>query len=379
MKKNQDINLINGVYTPQNFEKPKKKKKCKGYKIFIVLFAIIVLFFTTNTLFTHNGVLNNLGQASFWQGVANIVSGKTTLKGEIYDRINILILGMGGARHEGPYLTDTIMLASIKPSTNQAALISIPRDLYIDIPGKGKGKINAVNAIGVKESKDGGDLTSDVVEDILNTPVHYWVRANFNMFEKIINEIGGIEITVKRSFTDYQYPALGYKYKTVSFEKGKQHMNGKKALEFARSRHGTNGENSDFARSKRQQQVIFAVKNKIQKTGMLANPTKVFKLFQLFKNNISTNLNLSQSLKLTKLVMGIKKENIIREVFQNGKQGLLQHKITNNGSYVLVPKDDFDDLAKVSQNIFKDNPSKKAQQIFNISNQEPIQINNSQL
>ena len=376
MKKNDDINLINGVYTPQNFQKQKKRKCKKIYKLFIVALAIIVLFFGTNIIFTHNGILNNLGQASFWQGVAKIVSGKTTLKGELYDRINILLLGMGGAEHEGPYLTDTIILASIKPSTNQVSLISIPRDLYITVPGNGKRKINAVNAIGVKESKDGGKLTSKAIEDILEVPVHYWVRANFDIFKKVINEIGGIDINIKKSFTDYQYPASGYKYKTVNFQKGEAHLNGQKALEFARSRHGTNGENSDFARSRRQQQVIFAIKEKIASQGLLAKPTKIFKLYQLFKNNISTNLNLSQSLKLAKLIMGVDKSNIITEVFENGNQGLLKNKITNKGSYVLVPKNDFKDLAKKAQNIFKENPPLKEQVIFNnIQENPPIQNN----
>ncbi len=372
MKNNEDINLINGVYTPQNFVKPQKSKK--RYKFVVILFTILILFFSTNIIFTHSGILGNLNQASFWQGVAKMVSGKTTLKGELYDRINILLLGMGGAKHEGAYLTDTIILASIKPSTSQVSLISVPRDLYVSIPGDGMGKINSVNALGMARSQDGGKLVSKTIEDILDVPVHYWVRTDFNIFEKVIDEIDGITVTVDRSFTDYEYPASGYKYKTVSFQKGDQYMDGKKALEFARSRHGNNGEASDFARSKRQQKVLFAIKDKIEQTGMLAQPTKIFKLYQLFQNNVSTNLNLSQSIKLAKLIIGIDGSRIITEVFENGPQGILKHKITNQGSYVLIPKNNFTDLANIAKNIFKDNPPAAKEEIFTISNDlEPIQ------
>ncbi len=107
------------------------------------------------------------------------------LKGELSDRINVLILGMGGAQHEGPYLTDSIILASIKPSSHQIALLSIPRDLYVPIPKYGWQRINFANALGVARSKDGGELSSEVVSDVLNVPVHYWVRADFRNFQRI--------------------------------------------------------------------------------------------------------------------------------------------------------------------------------------------------
>ena len=150
-------------------------------------------------------------------------------------------------------------------------------------------------------------------------------------------------------------------------------MNGQTALEYARSRHGTNGENSDFARSKRQQKALYAIKKKIEQTGMLAKPTKIFKLYQLFQNNISTNLNLSQGVKLAKLIIGINKSRIITDVFENGKDGLLKHEITNKGSYVLVPKNDFDDLAEKAKNIFKNNPPTQEKRVFEISDEpQPI-------
>jgi len=241
----QRINLIDGISPPKVvIDRPNIKKQNRNRWIFRLLFFFLALtiFFSTNVIFSQNSLITNLGRLSFWEGVARLMVGKDKiLKGELLDRTNILILGMGGAQHEGPYLTDTIILASIKPSTKQIGLLSIPRDLYVPIPNYGWRKINSANALGVAESKDGGLLTSKVVSNILDLPIHYWVRVDFNLFKEMIDELGGIEVEVARGFIDNQFPGVNFSYRVVSFKKGLQTMDGEKALQFARSRHGTNG------------------------------------------------------------------------------------------------------------------------------------------
>ena len=124
---NEQINLINNMYgsdheEPEQYtkeEEPKKQKKIRLSLRILIIVLLVGVFFFTNVIFSHNSLITSLGKISFWQGIAKLVSGKEkVLKGELTDRINILFLGMGGAQHEGPYLTDTIILASIKPSTN---------------------------------------------------------------------------------------------------------------------------------------------------------------------------------------------------------------------------------------------------------------------
>lgn len=357
------INLINGVYSPPRPplkpSKPRRSRKKTRFivRVLILILAVIILF-STNIIFSHNSLITNLGRLSFWEGVARLMVGKDKiLKGELSDRINILILGMGGAEHEGPYLTDTIILAGLKPSTSQLGLLSIPRDLYVPVPGHGWQKINAANSLGMIKSNDGGKLTSKVVEKILDLDVHYWVRIDFNIFKEIIDELGGIEIDVEKSFTDYQFPGPEFSYRAVSFEAGKQIMDGEKALQFARSRHGNNYEGSDFARARRQQKILFAIKYKIEQENLLSQPTKIWRLYNIFKNNISTNIDLSQGVKLAKLISEVNENNIITKVIEQGENGPLKAEISINGAYILRPKTgNFKDLAAIAREILKQPP-----------------------
>lgn len=356
----QKINLIDGSVdgSPPRvvIKKPLPKKRLKNRRLFQLLIFVLalVVFFSTNVIFSQNSLITNLGRLSFWEGVTRLMVGKDKiLKGELFDRINVLLLGMGGALHEGPYLTDTIILASIKPSTGQIGLLSIPRDLYVPIPGYGWRKINSANALGMAESKDGGLLTSQVVSDVFDLPIHYWVRIDFNLFKDLIDEFGGIEIEVERAFTDYQFPGANFSYRVVSFEKGRQTMDGEKALQFARSRHGNNGEDSDFARSRRQQKILFAIKEKIEKEDILSQPRKIWNVYNSLKDNLSSNLDLSQAIRLAKISSEIGWENIVTKVIETGPNGLLESEITLQGAFILKTKTgNFKELAKMAENLF---------------------------
>ncbi len=353
------INLIDRVYTPHRSEEAyanrniKRKKIWRNFKILFFLLIFLSIFFS-QAIVSKNSFLGNFGKLSFWEGVAKMAIGKDKiLKGELSDRVNILILGMGGAQHEGPYLTDSIILASIKPSSHQVALLSIPRDLYVPIPKYGWQRINFANALGVARSKDGGELASEVVSDVLDVPIHYWVRADFQIFKKIIDELGGLEVDVDKSFVDHQFPGLNYQSRTVSFEAGLQTMDGDRALQFVRSRHGGNGENSDFARSKRQQKILIAIANKVLDQNILANPQRTLSFYNILENNISSNLDVSQMIRLARLASYTPFENIITKVIEIGPEGLLEQTIMENGAYVLKTKTgDFKELAKLAKNIF---------------------------
>lgn len=356
--RDQKINLIDGISPPRVVIKqdlPKKRVRNRRVFRLLIFLCALVIFFSTNVIFSQNSLITNLGRLSFWEGVTRLMMSKDKiLKGELFDRINILILGMGGALHEGPYLTDTIILASIKPSTGQIGLLSIPRDLYVPVQGYGWRKINSANALGMAESKDGGLLTSQVVSDVFDVPIHYWVRIDFNLFKDLIDELGGIEIEVERSFTDYQFPGQNFSYRVVSFEKGKQTMDGERALQFARSRHGNNGEDSDFARSRRQQKIIFAIKEKIEKENILSQPRKIWNAYNSLKNNLSSNLDLSQAIRLAKISSEISRENIITKVIETGPDGPLKSEITLQGAFILKTKTgNFHELAQMALDLFK--------------------------
>lgn len=352
----QRINLIDGVSPPKVvIDRPNIKKQNRGHWIFRVLifFLALTIFFSTNVIFSQNSLITNLGHLSFWEGVARLMVGKDKiLKGELLDRTNVLILGMGGAQHEGPYLTDTIILASIKPSTKQIGLLSIPRDLYVPIPNYGWRKINSANALGVAESKDGGLLTSKVVSNVFDLPIHYWARVDFNLFKEMIDELGGVEIEVEQGFVDNQFPGVNFSYRVVSFEKGLQTMDGERALQFARSRHGTNREDSDFARAKRQQKILYAIKEKFEKEDIISQPRKIWGFYNALKDNLSTNLDLSQSIRLAKLIAEVDYEDIVTKVIETEPNGPLKSEITLQGAFVLKTKEgNFKKLAKIAENL----------------------------
>ena len=382
------INLIDGVSPPKvviERPNPKKQNRVRWFFRVLIFFLAITIFFSTNIIFSQNSLITNLGRLSFWEGVARLIVGKDKiLKGELLDRTNILILGMGGAQHEGPYLTDTIILASLKPSTHQIGLLSIPRDLYVPIPKYGWRRINEANALGTVESNDGGALTSKVVSDIFDLPIHYWIRVDFNLFRELIDELGGIEIQVEKGFKDYQFPGVNFSYRVVSFEPGWQIMDGQTALEFARSRHGSNGEDSDFARARRQQKILFAVKEKVEKEKILSQPRKVWYFYNTLKDNLSTNLDLSQAIRLVKLIAEINQNNIATQVIEVEPNGPLKSEISLNGAFVLRPKTgNFKELAKIAKNILNQSPEPDrilfGQQMAGLTKQQTSEINEQPL
>jgi len=277
------------------------------------------------------------------------------LKGQNSDRINILLLGMGGPGHNGPFLTDTMIISSIKPSTQQIAMISIPRDLGVDIPEYGIQKINSANAYGEARQVDSGALSATkVVEDTFNIDIPYFVRIDFDAFIEIIDAVGGIKIDVERTFTDSEFPAPNDKYKSLTFTKGIQTMDGSRALQYARSRHGNNNEGSDFARAKRQQKVILAIKEKVLSFQTLANPIRISKIIKSLGTHITTNIDFSDTISLLKIGRSMDITDIITLVLDIEKTGYLESSYTKEGAYILSPTSgDFKEMANAIKNIFE--------------------------
>lgn len=275
------------------------------------------------------------------------------------ERLNILLLGMGGEGHEGALLTDTIMVVSIKPDSGDVAMISIPRDLYISLDGKVYQKINSLHAYGeVRKSGLGIDLVSQAVEKITGLPVDYYLRLDFVGFEKIIDTLGGVDVYVEQSFYDPQYPGPNYGYQTVSFKKGENHMNGDQALKYVRSRHGIvldgqGSESSDFARAKRQQKVLAATKDKAFSLKTILNPKKLSDILTVLGGHIKTNIKPEEIFPMIEMAYNLNIQNVAHAVIDDKESGLLYAKITRQGAYVLLPKDkDFSSVHEFCQNVF---------------------------
>lgn len=294
-------------------------------------------------------------KTGFFQTIKNFIfHSDNIITGQQEDRINILILGIGGPGHDGPYLSDTNIVISLKPSTKEAALISIPRDLAVKIDGHGLRKINNADAFGEAEkANNGGEYARQIFAETFNLDIPYYIRLDFTAFTDIINAVGGIDINVPRSFTDYQYPGAHYSFVTTSFKAGPEHMDGARALVFARSRHGNNGEGSDFARAKRQQLVLSALKAKILSANTLLNPVTIQKIWDSLSQHVVTNLDFAQMMYIANLGKDVD-GNIRHLVIDDSVSGYLKPVMSSDGAYLLVPKTgDFTDINNAVQNVFE--------------------------
>ena len=229
----------------------------------------------------------------------------------------------------------------------------MPRDLYITTKQFGGIKINTLYTLEDKTTgKRGGELVKEVLGEIFNIPIHYYARIDFDGAIKLIDAIGGIDVYVDQAFTDYQFPTNNFKTKTVSFEAGLNHFDGITALQFARSRHGTNGEASDFARAKRQQKILLAGKDKMLEAGILIKPNKINKIFSAIGQSVDTDMELWEVKEFAALSKTFKKP-VIQKVLDDSPEGALEQIIGYDGAYLLMPKSE-ETLQSIFQNIFNE-------------------------
>jgi LCP family protein required for cell wall assembly len=267
---------------------------------------------------------------------------------------------MGGEGHDGAYLTDTVMLASLKPSSKEVALISFPRDMVS--PTNNWRKINSINAYAEqKEEGSGGEETMKSMEELLQLPIHYYVRVDFKGFVNIIDELGGIEINVENTFDDYTYPIYGQednpdyysRFEHLHIDEGPQTMSGTLALKYSRSRHAFGIEGSDFARAKRQQLVLEAAKNKLLSSKTLLNPVIITKLINEFSQNIATNLDVWEMIRLWNLFKDVDRSKIINKVLNDAPDNFLIASKGEDGAYILIPRSgNFAEIKGMIRNIF---------------------------
>ena len=295
--------------SPSMFGRPKKKRRLlKFFVIFVILIGIgwvsSKLLSKTNQIFTNK-------QNIFMRAGKLIIGGDKTLIGEDEGFINILLLGMGGPGHDGPLLTDTMIVANLNVKTSEVVLISIPRDFIAQLPNQGFRKINAAYAFAeAAEPGSGGLVAAGTVEKITGMTIPYYVSIDFKGFVKAVDHVGGLDVTVEKTFTDAEYPdEKNWYLKPVTFTAGPEHMNGNRALIFARSRHGTNSEGSDFARSERQKKIILAFKDKVAKLN-LGDVKTLNNLMNDFAENVRTNLEPYEIKHLAELARDIKAENV---------------------------------------------------------------------
>ncbi len=274
------------------------------------------------------------------------------------ERISVLLIGFGGPGHDGGYLTDTLQVMSFEPTSGAVTLISVPRDLWVQIPqvqGRGGywGRVNEAYTVGMGQvdrndlnipytkHDAGGQLAMKAVAQVLGIPIDYWISLDFVGFRQFIDAIGGVDLNVERAFTDTQYPnnddaSVDPSYRTVRFEAGFQHLDGERAITFARSRYSPEDGN-DFGRSRRQQLLMTAVKDQVVRVETIP---KLMGLLDAFEGHLRMSFSFSEARDL--LGWGQEQARARRQfavntgVLETGQ--LLYATTSSGGAYILIPR-----------------------------------------
>jgi polyisoprenyl-teichoic acid--peptidoglycan teichoic acid transferase len=375
-------------------EKVKFYRK-KWFKIVSVIALIFII--GGGVVFWKTGsVLNKISSGNVFSSLLHAVPGvKDELKSETDGRINVLLLGMRGEDDpSGGLLADTIMVVSIKPLENKVAMISVPRDLYVTVPGtQDKQKINAVHLYGEERGKGQGlELMKQSVGEVLGLEIQYAASINFEGFVQLIDSIGGLPIYLDNSFVEplqfrgvegrcdgvtFVVPSGNIESKKVTRKNGTFYfheyalcftknpsecggkfelsagnavLTGEQALCFSRSRVTS----SDFERAKRQQIILQKLKDQLLSIGTLTDFGKVNGVLNSLGNNVKTDLELWEMKRFFDVYKGMGEIQIYQRVLENSEEGFLYNPEESNGAgYILLPRgDNYDRIHEMAANIF---------------------------
>lgn len=253
-------------------------------------------------------------------------------EGSLDDSGRITMLLLGADRRPEEYIarprTDTIMLLMIDPEVGVASILSIPRDLYVEIPGYGLNRVNTAYVLG------GGDLAMQTIEYNLGVQVDHYALIDFEGFITLVDEIGGIDIYVPATINDTSYPDMDYGYDPFYIEAGQHHLDGETALKYARTRHADN----DFYRAERQQAVLFAIRDRVLSLNLLPQLIqRAPALYSTLSDSIQTNFTLDQMIELAGMVQDIERDNIRSGVIDSD---YTVGYVTPEGAQVLIPDRD---------------------------------------
>lgn len=270
------------------------------------------------------------------------------LKVDSKNHTNFLLAGTGGIGHEGEDLTDTLIIGSMNHSAHTVSLFSMPRDLYIE-SSIGGFRVNRLYEQGKIKwgGKEALDFLKTSIERIAGIDIHYVLRADFEALKNVVDKIGGIDVNVEEKIIDTQYPLDGtYDFETFSLNAGEQHLDGETALKYVRSRHST----SDFDRSRRQQQVLIAIKDKVR--GKFNQKGLVKDLYYELKEHVSTDMSLREMLSVLDFAAQWDSKNILTATLNDEPEfrgGFLYTPLRElyGGAFVLLPAGDtFENMQK---------------------------------
>ncbi len=350
------------VRSPRPTDTKKKRKPWRWTKKRVILLLLLPFLLITLWL----GIKFGFNAARIFNGNLFSIFTTTQLKGEENGRVNFLLAGNSAddAGHNGGELTDSIMIISLDTRNHKAIIISVPRDLYVDIDGYGHAKINEAYVAGKRQhfnengyAPGGMGLLEKTLYENLGIKANYYALINYSALREAVNAVGGVDIVVKSDNPNGLYdPSIDWTTNgpLVDLSNGKHHLNGQQALDLARARGDARGSygyaNSDFTRTENQRKLLLSLKSEIFSTGVLANPIKVSNLFDSLGKNVKTDMELSEVRRLYDLMKqvddGQLKSYGLNDL--NGKNYLTSSR-TSTGQSTLVPAAGLDNFTDIKQ------------------------------
>lgn len=339
-------------------------QKKRGAKVWIKRFFLVVLTLVLlSGIFVGGKFLVNAGK-SFKGSLFGLLQ-NNHLKGEDQGRVNILLAGNSAddPGHNGANLTDSIMIISINTRNNTAFLMSVPRDLYVDIPDHGYAKINEAYPDGQNDSfsesgypNGGMGLLQKVVTENFGVDINYYALVDYTALKQGVDAVGGIDVTIQstdpRGLYDPSRDWSQPKFTPLAkLSNGQHHLTGQEALDLARARgeaYGSYGFNSDYTRTANQRMMMVALKDKATSAGVALNPIRIASLLDSFGNNVQTNFKTNEVHRLFDIAKKIP-SNQITSVGLNDVNGksLLKGYTTRSGQSALVPAAGINDYSNI--------------------------------
>lgn len=375
-------------YKEESKKGPTIKKTVKIILIILLFTAIsVAIYFSWKTYQVSRKINSEMeSRPSFSKSMLALATpimnkeNRTPLKGEESGRINILLMGAAGEHKPGGNLTDTVMVMSINTKDKKVALLSLPRDFYAPI-GKTKSfaKLNSLYPIGIKEG-EGVNLIKDAAEQITGQVLNYYLVVDFDAFEKIVDDIGGINIVSERDIYDATYPGPNYSYQTFALSKGFHQLDGATALKYVRERH--DDPEGDFGRAKRQQQVIQAVKNKMFSLKTFFNVVAISNILDTLGENVKTDITIEEMesfITLTKLLDLENIDNVVIDAWKPDSLLKVSHVQTSTGNaFILIPRvGNYSEIQDVATSIFNQDELRSRKEKITSENAKIVIINNS--
>ncbi len=290
----------------------------------------------------------------------------TTLKGQNSDHVNILIAGnsIDDPNHAGASLTDSIMILSINTQTKQGYMFSIPRDLWVNIPGEGYAKINDAYPLGNADNfqetgypNGGMGLLEKTVEQHFQVPIDYYALVNYAALKNVVNAVGGIDVNIQSPDSRGLYdPNINVADGgPLLLPNGLNHLNGQAALNLARARGDPTSDGrvgygfpaSDFDRTQHQRQILVAIQSKMQSAGVLINPIKLGHVLDGIGSNVTTDLKINEARKLVSYVHGTGTANMQSIALESDSKNFLTSYTGTGGQSALAPAAGLNDYSDI--------------------------------